>query len=281
MPSPARIIDGRAIAARILSSITATCTRLQLKPHLCVLQVGDRPDSNLYIRAKEKAAHRTQTMGFSHIKLPLEASQTDLLNEIMLANQSPTIHGIIIQLPLPVHINTFQVLNAVAPAKDVDSFSVHALGLMAQGLEPLFIPPTAAAIMHVLEEHSISLKGKIVAVVGRGKTVGLPLSLLMNHAKYAASTVIVCHSETVNPQALVRLADVVVVATGVPGLVDASWIKAGAVVIDVGSVGGDVDFGGVVNVASVVSPVPGGVGPVTVAKLLENTLKGAIRSLEG
>lgn len=220
-------------------------------------------------------------MGFSHIKLPLEASQTDLLNEIMLANQTPTIHGIIIQLPLPVHINTFQVLNAVAPAKDVDSFSVHALGLMAQGLEPLFIPPTAAAIMHVLEEHSISLKGKIVAVVGRGKTVGLPLSLLMNHAKYAASTVIACHSETVNPQALVRLADVVVVATGVPGLVDASWIKAGAVVIDVGSVGGDVDFGGVVNVASVISPVPGGVGPVTVAKLLENTLKGAIRSLEG
>ena len=279
----ADIIDGKAIAAKLRKEIAADAAALTVQgvtPGLAVVLVGNDPASAVYVSMKEKAC--TDVGIFSdEYKLPAETPETDLLALIARLNDDSRIHGILVQLPLPKHIDTEKVLEAVSPQKDVDGFHPYNVGRLVVG-KPLFQPCTPYGVMVMLKESGVNLAGKEVVVVGRSNIVGKPVAFmcLQEHA-----TVTLCHSRTRDLAAQVGRADVVIAAVGKAEMIKGEWIKPGAVVIDVGvnRVGekklvGDVEFATAAERASAITPVPGGVGPMTITMLLYNTVESAKRS---
>jgi len=279
----ARIIDGTALAQRIRADVAARALQLAargVKPGLAVILIGDDPASAVYVRNKVRACHDS---GLHSVFERYDAAlaQIDLLARIAALNADPAIHGILVQMPLPKHLDAHRVIEAIAPAKDVDGFSVVSAGELLTGL-PGLRPATPMGCMKLIESTGVPLRGKHAVVIGRSNTVGKPMALLLlqSHA-----TVTVCHSATPDLALHTRQADIVVAATGRRGMLTAGMVKPGAVVIDVGinrddagKLCGDVDFAGVAEVAGWISPVPGGVGPMTIAMLLANTLQAAERA---
>ena len=281
----ATIIDGKAIAAKIRAELKTSVAGLALKgivPGLAVVLVGEDPASKVYVSMKEKACADVGIFSDEH-KLSAETSERELLELIARLNADPKIHGILVQLPLPQQINTEKVLEAISPDKDVDGFHPYNVGRLMVG-KPTFQPCTPYGVMVMLKEIGFDLTGKNVVVVGRSNIVGKPVAMmcLQQHA-----TVTVCHSRTKNLAEVVRGADVVIAAVGVPEMIKGEWIKEGAVVIDVGvnRVGekklvGDVEYAAAAERASAITPVPGGVGPMTITMLLFNTVESAKKSIQ-
>ena len=277
-----KIIDGRAIAATLRQQIAADTEQLKsrgITPGLAVVLVGEDPASRVYVSMKEKACAQTGIYSDEH-KLPAQTTEAQLLALIDELNRDERIDGILVQLPLPGHIDESKVLEAISPAKDVDGFHPYNVGRLVTG-KPLFQPCTPYGVMKMLEFSGVDLTGKEVVVVGRSNIVGKPVAL-MCLAKHA--TVTLCHSRTRDLAEQVRRADVVIAAVGRPEMIKGDWIKEGAVVIDVGvnRVGekklvGDVEFAAAAERASAITPVPGGVGPMTITMLLYNTLESAKR----
>ncbi len=278
----AEIIDGKAMAADLRQEIatdTAALIAQGITPGLAVVLVGEDPASRVYVSMKEKACAATGIFSDEY-KLPVETSEAELLELIVKLNTDERIDGILVQLPLPEHIDEAKVLEAISPAKDVDGFHPYNVGRLVTG-NPLFQPCTPYGVMKMLERTGVDLEGKEVVIVGRSNIVGKPVALmcLAEHA-----TVTICHSRTRDLPAKVAAADVVIAAVGVPEMIKGDWIKEGAVVIDVGvnRVGGkklvgDVDFAAASEHASAITPVPGGVGPMTITMLLYNTVVSAKR----
>ena len=281
-----KIIDGKAIAASLRQAIAADTAKLTAQgttPGLAVVLVGEDPASRVYVSMKEKACADAGIYSDEH-KLPAETTEAQLLALIEELNRDERIDGILVQLPLPAHIDESKVLEAISPAKDVDGFHPYNVGRLVTG-NPLFRPCTPYGVMKMLEATGVELAGKEVVVVGRSNIVGKPVALmcLAEHA-----TVTICHSRTRDLADKVRAADVVIAAVGRPEMVKGDWIKEGAVVIDVGvnRVGekklvGDVDFAAARERASAITPVPGGVGPMTITMLLYNTVESAKRRAAG
>jgi methylenetetrahydrofolate dehydrogenase (NADP+)/methenyltetrahydrofolate cyclohydrolase len=251
------------------------------QPGLAVVLMGEHPASRIYIRNKTLAAAETGVCS-RQVELPAETSEAELLEHIGRLNADPEIHGILVQLPLPPGISSERVIEAVAPEKDVDGFHPCNIGLLASG-RPRFVPCTPAGVMRILEHEGIVLEGRRAVVVGRSNVVGKPMALLLLQR---GATVTVCHSKTPDLAEVTRQAEVLVVAAGKPNLVNGSAVKPGAAVVDVGinrlpggNLAGDVDAASVTGVASHLTPVPGGVGPMTVAMLLANTVLAAERSI--
>jgi methylenetetrahydrofolate dehydrogenase (NADP+)/methenyltetrahydrofolate cyclohydrolase len=278
----AEIIDGKAIAAKLREKIKAGTTELTAQgvtPGLAVVLVGEDPASRVYVSMKEKACAACGIFSDEH-KLPADTSEEILLELIEKLNADSRIDGILVQLPLPKHIDEGKVLEAISPAKDADGFHPYNVGRLATG-NPLFQPCTPYGVMKMLEETGVDLKGKNVVVVGRSNIVGKPVALM---CLAAHATVTICHSRTVDLPAKVAAADVVIAAVGIPEMIKGDWIKEGAVVIDVGvnRVGekklvGDVEYEAACRKAAAITPVPGGVGPMTITMLLFNTLESAKR----
>lgn len=271
------IIDGKKIADEILATIQQEVAGY--KPCLRVILVGENPASLLYIRRKVEAARKVG-IDSEVIALPDDTSESTLLAQIATLNADPAVHGILVQLPLPKQINTRNVIHALDPSKDVDGFHPFNLGKLLAGETDGFIPCTPLGIQKLLLASHVDPAGKQVVIVGRSNLVGKPLAaLLMQNSPGANATVTVAHSRTPHLPALCQTADILVAAVGHPRLIQASWIKPGAVVIDVGintqdgHLVGDVDFEPAQAVASLITPVPGGVGPMTIACLLLNTLR--------
>ncbi|KAF7510772.1 hypothetical protein GJ744_005872 [Endocarpon pusillum] len=280
-------IDGTAIAKSIRERIHAQIKEAQklnprYKPCLKIVQIGERPDSSTYVRMKLKAAEEAGIL-CELVHLPSSITESELLLQIQNLNNDHSVHGILVQLPVPNHISEHTVTSAVAEEKDVDGFGTMNIGELAKRSgKPLFVPCTPKGVMVLLKESGVDLRGKNAVVLGRSDIVGSPVSYLL---KNADATVTVCHSHTQNLSDFVRRADVVVAAIGKPGFVKGEWLKEGAVVIDVGTnyipdtskksgqrLVGDVDFDSAIEVASQITPVPGGVGPMTVAMLLQNVV---------
>ena len=277
---PAQIIDGTALSQAIRAQTgkrAAALTARGVKPGLAVILVGDDPASAVYVRNKVKACHDN---GLHSVLERYDAtmSQSDLLARIVALNVDPSIHGILVQMPLPRHLDAHRVIEAIAPAKDVDGFSVASAGELMTGL-PGLRPATPLGCMKLIESTGIDVRGKHAVVIGRSNTVGKPMALLLLQAN---ATVTVCHSATPNLALHTHQADIVVAAVGRRGTLTATMVKPGAVVIDVGinrneagKLCGDVDFDSVSQVAGWITPVPGGVGPMTIAMLLVNTVQAA------
>ena len=280
----AHIIDGNALAQHWREQVARDCVALQargVKPGLAVLLVGDNPASQVYVRNKVKACEQAGLHSVLE-QLPADLSESDLLARVDALNRDPLIHGILVQLPLPAHIDAHKVIEAIDPAKDVDGFHVASAGALMTGL-PGFWPCTPHGCMKMLESIGYTLSGKHAVVIGRSNIVGKPMALMLLAQN---ATVTICHSRTVNLKALTLQADVIVAAVGQRNTVTADMVKPGAVVIDVGmnrneagKLCGDVDFEAVRQVAGHITPVPGGVGPMTIAMLLVNTLDSARRTL--
>ncbi|XP_008235028.1 PREDICTED: bifunctional protein FolD 2-like isoform X1 [Prunus mume] len=285
----AAIIDGKAIAQTIRNEIAEEVRHLSQKygkvPGLAVVIVGNRKDSQSYVSMKRKACAEVGILSLD-IDLPEDVSQVDLIAKVHELNANPDVHGILVQLPLPKHINEEKVLSEISIDKDVDGFHPLNIGKLAmKGREPLFLPCTPKGCLELLSRSGISIKGKKAVVVGRSNIVGLPVSLLLLKAD---ATVTVVHSHSHDPENIIREADIIIAAAGQAMMIKGSWIKPGAAVIDVGTnaiddssrksgyrLVGDVDFQEACKVAGWVTPVPGGVGPMTVAMLLKNTLDAA------
>lgn len=275
-----RVIDGVSLAGELREGIrrrVAALSRIGVRPGVSVVQVGDNPASRIYVRNKIKACAETGVYS-EHVELPAAATESTLLERIYILNKDPRLHGILVQLPLPRGISAARVFEAVAPAKDVDGFHPSNMGLLAAG-RPRFVPCTPLGVMKMIEHEGINLEGRHAVVVGRSNIVGKPVALLFVQK---GATVTICNSRTPDLGAMTRQADVLVVAAGRPALVTGDMIKPGAVVIDVGinrlsdgKLSGDVDFHSMLGIASRITPVPGGVGPMTIAMLLENTVAAA------
>lgn len=285
----AMILDGKGLAAKLreeaAQAVSGFGVRTGSKPTLQAILVGDDPASAVYVRNKEKAC---QSVGMQSrlLRLPGDTSESQLLDAVYAANEDPSVDGILVQLPLPRQIASDRVLDAVLPAKDVDCFHPENLGKLLQG-RPRFLPCTPSGILQLLARSGISTAGRRVVVVGRSDIVGKPLAAMLMQ-RGADATVTVCHSRTHNLPAVTAEAEILIAAIGQPYFITADMVRSGAVVIDVGinRVGnklvGDVDFDSVSQVASAITPVPGGVGPLTIAMLLQNTLLAALeRSLNG
>ena len=287
-------IDGKKIAADIRAEAAAEAAAMKaagVEPGLAVVLVGENPASVSYVTAKERACAECGIRSFP-VRLPATASQGELLAEIARLNAHPGVDGILVQLPLPAGIDEQAVIRAIAPEKDVDGFHPVSLGRLVLGLDT-FVPCTPAGILELLARSGVDPAGKHAVVVGRSNIVGKPVAfLLARKAKGGNATVTACHTGTRDLAAFTRTADVLVVAAGRPGTVTADMVKPGAVVVDVGvnrvpdaskkagyRLVGDVDYAGVAPVASLITPVPGGVGPMTIAMLMKNTLKAAKRRL--
>lgn len=273
----ARIIDGKKLAAAVREAIRLRVLRLQQTtgkvPGLAAILVGDNPASTAYVRSKTKACQEAGIFS-RQLTPPADTPQAELLALIRALNGDPAIHGILVQLPLPGHLHERTILEAVAPEKDVDGFTFGSIGRLVEN-QPRFVPCTPAGILEMLDREGVEVKGKHAVVVGRSEIVGKPVALLLLHRH---ATVTICHSRTADLGAETRRADILVAAAGRPRLITGTMIKPGAVVIDVGinrmegKLVGDVDFDSAAEVASAITPVPGGVGPMTVAMLLANTL---------
>jgi methylenetetrahydrofolate dehydrogenase (NADP+)/methenyltetrahydrofolate cyclohydrolase len=277
----AKIIDGKLISKQVRAEIGDEVANLQertgIKPGLSVILVGEDPASQVYVRNKHKACKETGILSFEHI-LPADTSEEELLALIDKNNADPAVNGILVQLPLPGHIDKDRVLEAINPAKDVDGFHPYNIGKLVTGT-PLFEPCTPLGIMTLIDSTGIDIEGKDAVIVGRSNIVGKPMALMLLKKN---ATVTICHSRTTDLAGKVRSADIVVAAVGVLEMVKGDWIKEGAVVIDVGmnrnaegKLAGDVDFEGAEKRAGHITPVPGGVGPMTIAMLLKNTLISA------
>jgi len=282
----AAIIDGKAVAKEVQRHIKEEVDGLDhrwgIVPGLAVVLVGDDPASHIYVRNKEKACKEAGIQSFEHL-LPATVSEKELLALVHQLNKNKSVHGILVQLPLPPHIHAERILQAVSPHKDVDGFHPVNQGLLLLGADG-FKPCTPMGIMKLLESANADPKGKNAVVVGRSNIVGKPVALMLL-GKHA--TVTICHSRTANLRDEVGRADILVAAIGKAGLIRGDWIKPGAVVIDVGvnrlptgKLTGDVEFETAKERASAITPVPGGVGPMTICMLLFNTLKAAKDSLQ-
>jgi methylenetetrahydrofolate dehydrogenase (NADP+) / methenyltetrahydrofolate cyclohydrolase len=280
------IIDGKAVAKEVQKQIKEEVEGLErrwgLAPGLAVVVVGDDPASHIYVRNKEKACKEVGIKSLEHL-LPATILEKELLSLIQQLNKDKNVHGILVQLPLPPHIRAEKVLEAISPYKDIDGFHPMSQGMLMLGADG-FRPCTPMAIMRLLAAVGCDPKGKNAVVVGRSSIVGKPVALMLLE-KHA--TVTICHSRTVSLRDEVGRADILVVAIGKAGLVRGDWIKPGAVVIDVGvnrlpsgKLSGDVEFETAKNRASAITPVPGGVGPMTICMLLYNTLKAAKYALQ-
>ncbi len=278
----ASIIDGNALSAQMRQQVSERVKALHaqgIKPGLAVILVGDNPASQVYVRNKVKACEQTGIHSLLE-KHDATLSEADLLARVEALNQDNSIHGILVQLPLPAHIDAQKVIEAIAPEKDVDGFHVASAGALMTGL-PGFWPCTPHGCMKMLAHIGYELRGKHAVVIGRSNIVGKPMALMLLQQN---ATVTVCHSATANLKAHTLQADVIVAAVGKRNVLTADMVKPGAVVIDVGmnrddegKLCGDVDFAGVSQVASHITPVPGGVGPMTITMLLVNTLESAER----
>ena len=281
----AEIIDGKLVSRSVRENIASDVAELKEKygitPGLAVILVGDDPASAVYVRNKHKGCLEVGMESFE-IKMPAETTEEELLSKIDELNAREDVDGILVQLPLPKHIDEEKVINRIKPDKDVDAFHPVNVGKIMIGNYD-FLPCTPAGIMELLAYYKVDLTGKECVVVGRSNIVGKPMSMLLLAKN---GTVTVCHSRTKNLSEVTKRADVLVVAIGKAGFITADMIKPGAVVIDVGinrldngKLAGDVDFDGAMNVASMVTPVPGGVGPMTITMLLRNTLTAAKRKI--
>jgi methylenetetrahydrofolate dehydrogenase (NADP+)/methenyltetrahydrofolate cyclohydrolase len=276
----AQLIDGKALSLQLRTEVrqgVATLKSQGIVPGLAVILVGDNPASEVYVRNKVKACEDTGMHSVLE-RHPAQMSQADLLARIDALNHDRSIHGILVQLPLPAHIDAQRVIEAISPAKDVDGFHVASAGALVTGM-PGFWPCTPFGCMKMLESIGYSLKGKHAVVIGRSNIVGKPMALMLLQAN---ATVTICHSGTQNLKALTLQADVIVAAVGKRNVLTADMVKPGAVVLDVGmnrndagKLCGDVDFEEVRKVASHITPVPGGVGPMTITMLMMNTLLAA------
>jgi len=277
------LLDGKKISEKRLSQLKEKVdqyvSRHNRRPGLAVIRVGDNPASKIYVARKIQACANVGILSFES-QLPASTSEAELLRQLEQLNQKVDVHGILIQLPLPSHVSEEALLSAIQPSKDVDGFHPVNLGKLLAG-EKTTVPCTPLGIMNLLGACKIDLKGKIAAVIGRSRIVGRPISLLLDQA---GATVTTIHSQTQNPAEISRQADIVVAAAGKPGLVQKSWIKDGAVVVDVGinrlsdgRIVGDTDFEAIAGSCSYITPVPGGVGPMTICSLLENTWDSFIR----
>lgn len=272
-------IDGKALAAKVKARAAEGAKALSRKPGLAVILVGEDPASRVYVTGKEKDCAECGFLSFEH-KLPADTTQEALLDLIRKLNGDGAVDGILVQLPLPRHLDEAALLNAISPEKDVDCFHPVNVGRLVTG-DPVFLPCTPAGVMEMLRAYDIPVRGRRCVVLGRSNIVGKPMSALLTQAD---GTVTVCHSKTPDMAAVCREADILVSAVGRVGLVTADMVKAGAVVIDVamnrdagGKLCGDVDFAAVEPKASYITPVPGGVGPMTRAMLMENLLTAARR----
>jgi len=285
----AEIIDGKALAQEIRFKVAEDVERMiaagKLRPGLATVLVGENPASQVYVRSKQKACAQAGIEAFGYA-LPANATQAKVESLVTKLNGEPRVNGILVQLPLPTGLDEERVLNTISIEKDVDGFNPLNIGRLAQkGRDPLFVPCTAAGVMVMLEEAGVQLEGANAVVIGRSNIAGMPIALLLVRRN---ATVTVCHSRTRNLPALTRTADVLIVAVGRPEMVRGDWVKPGAVVIDVGTnrvedptrdkgyrLTGDVYFDEVKEVASVISPSPGGTGPMATALLLKNTVRAA------
>ena len=277
---PAKILDGKALAAAVRASVRPQVERLAargVRPRLAVLLAGNDPASRVYVRNKTRAGEEAGIASELH-EFPEGVAAAELLGRIEALNADRRVHGILVQLPLPRGLDTGRVLEAVSPAKDVDGFHVQNLGALTAG-RPGFVPCTPAGVMRMLEHAGVPLAGRRAVVLGRSNIVGKPMALLLLQRD---ATVTVCHSKTRDLVEVTRQADILVAAIGRARLVTADMVKPGACVIDVGinrlpdgTLAGDVDFAAVKEVAGWISPVPGGVGPMTVAMLIESTVRAA------
>ncbi|MDC0708392.1 bifunctional methylenetetrahydrofolate dehydrogenase/methenyltetrahydrofolate cyclohydrolase FolD [Stigmatella sp. ncwal1] len=276
----AQLIDGKAIAARIRAEVKADVERLKasrgLVPGLAVVRVGEDPASKIYVTGKKKAAEEVGFQSWEHA-LGADTSQDELLARVRQLNEDPAVHGILVQLPLPKHIDAERIISAVSPEKDVDGFHPVNAGRLSLG-QPGLRPCTPFGAMRLLAEVSCAPAGKRAVVVGRSNIVGKPMALMLLQAD---ATVTICHRKSDLPREVAQ-ADILVVAVGVPELIQGEWIKPGAVVIDVGmnrkadgKLVGDVAFQAAAQRASAITPVPGGVGPMTIAMLMRNTFIAA------
>lgn len=276
-----QLIDGKALANKIHTQIASKVSKLKeeknIIPGLAVILVGDNPASHAYVKMKAKACKEVGFYSIVH-EMPSTITQEEILATINMMNQNPHIDGILVQLPLPKHIDTNQILEIINPRKDVDGFHPYNVGRLVSGLDS-FVACTPLGIMKMFEEYDIDLKGKDVCVVGASNIVGKPMANLLINAN---ATVTVTHIFTKDLASHTRKADIVIVGTGVPKLIKKDMVKDGAIVIDIGinkledgSIVGDVDFAQVAPLCSYITPVPGGVGPMTIAMLLSNTLDAA------
>jgi methylenetetrahydrofolate dehydrogenase (NADP+)/methenyltetrahydrofolate cyclohydrolase len=279
------ILDGKQLAQTLQQEIAQEVARIALQtgtpPGLAAVLVGDNPASQVYVRNKRKACEQVGMASWLH-QLPGDTTQVQLLDLIARLNVDGKVHGILVQLPLPRQIDEHAIIQAVLPEKDVDGFGPENLGLLTAG-KPRFLPCTPAGVQQLLVRNNIPVEGRHVVIVGRSNIVGKPLALiLMQKAPGANATVTVCHSRSDNLKELTRQADILVMAIGAPEFLKADMVRPGTVVIDVGmnrnaagKLCGDVDFAAVAPLASAITPVPGGVGPMTIAMLLYNTLQAA------
>jgi 5,10-methylene-tetrahydrofolate dehydrogenase/methenyl tetrahydrofolate cyclohydrolase len=290
---PAQLIDGQAIAATIRQEIKQEVQAMRAAgrdaPGLATVLVGARKDSQTYVRMKKKACEEVGITSFGH-DLPGDISQEDLLAVVRELNANPKVHGILVQLPLPDHIDDEEILGAVSLEKDVDGFHPLNIGrLSMKRRDPLFVPCTPKGCIELLDRSGIEIAGKRAVVLGRSNIVGLPVAMLLLHRN---ATVTICHSRTRDLPEVVRSAEILIAAVGRAEMVRGDWVAPGAVVIDVGvnavedasaargyRLVGDVAFAEVSELASAITPVPGGVGPMTIAMLLRNTLDGALRNV--
>jgi methylenetetrahydrofolate dehydrogenase (NADP+)/methenyltetrahydrofolate cyclohydrolase len=276
----ARLIDGTAIAREVRAELAGRVAALAAAgatPGLAVILVGDDPASAIYVRNKVKACAEVGIRSLQEMH-PTSLREGELLARIAALNDDPAVHGILVQMPLPRHIEPARVIEAIAPGKDVDGYSIESAGRLVAGV-PGFRPCTPWGCMRLIDSTGIDLRGKHAVVIGRSNTVGKPMALLLLQRD---ATVTICHSRTSDLGAHTRQADVVVAAVGRANTLTAAMVKPGAVVIDVGmnrdatgKLRGDVDFAGVAEVAGAITPVPGGVGPMTIAMLLANTVASA------
>ena len=285
----ASIIDGTAIAAQVRAKVAEdVAARVEaglMRPGLATVLVGEDPASDVYVRMKQKACEKAGIASFGH-RIPADISQEELETLVADLNANPEVHGILVQLPLPKGLDEERVLNTISIEKDVDGFHPINIGRLAQkGRESLFVPCTPDGVIYLLEQSGAKLEGAEAVVLGRSNIVGMPVALLLVERN---ATVTICHSRTKDLPAVCRRADVLIAAVGRPEMVKGDWVKPGAMVIDVGvnrvddpesekgyKLVGDVDFEEVKEVAAAITPVPGGVGPMTIAMLLRNTVRAA------
>ncbi len=271
------LLDGKSLSKKIREQIKSRVSEFKNRgiiPGLAVILVGDNPASQLYVNMKTKACEDVGIYSINH-RMPAEISERELINVIKMLNDNPMVHGILVQLPLPKHIKEENVIEAIDYKKDVDGFHPYSVGRLVRG-NPLFYPCTPYGIMKLFEEYNIELRGKDVVIVGAGNITGKPLASMLTNA---FSTVQLCHIHTKELEKKTKKADILISAVGKPKLITKDMVKEGCVIVDVGitrvnnRVVGDVDFENVSEKASYITPVPGGVGPMTIAMLLYNTVK--------
>ena len=288
----AKILDGRIVQAEIKKKLERLCRRLKCPPHLVIIQVGERPESNLYIDRKKKFGEQLGVK-VTHVRYPETIAEEKLISEIVNFNNDSAVHGIIVQIPLPKKLNITRILNVVAVAKDVDGLSAVNLQAAWQNDRRGFTPATARGVLALLSYYKIPLRGQNIVVIGRSALVGKHLALTCLNA---GATVTICHRETKNLPEVTRRSDILIVAAGTPRLITSAYVRAGQVIIDVGinvspvqklasgieqrKIVGDVVFEEVVPIVEAISPVPGGVGPLTIACLFENLFETYRRQIK-